>query len=202
MKKFVCIFLTIILMFSFAACANKEKNSELQNSMVENITNKQQGNETIESSQNFNDLSQGNASSMEMEDKVGINITQGQSSNESGVDVDLTTFSVTMAFAEVYNMMMAPEDYLGKNIKITGMYDLLKDIETGDSYKGIIIADATACCFQGLGLVFDDSYTSEEDYPQLSQEVTVVGRFEVDEVEDSGFTTYHLVDVYVVENGD
>lgn len=67
-----------------------------------------------------------------------------------GVDVDLATLSSTMVYSEVYNMMRAPEKYIGKTIKMKGAYNLYHDEVTGNDYYTCLIADATACCQQGI----------------------------------------------------
>ena len=39
-----------------------------------------------------------------------------------GIDVDLTALSSTMVYAEVYNMITAPEQYRGKVVKMEGLF--------------------------------------------------------------------------------
>ena len=44
------------------------------------------------------------------------------------VDVDLTTLSSTMVYAEVFNMMMSPDDYIGKTIRMTGIFTVYQAV--------------------------------------------------------------------------
>ena len=37
------------------------------------------------------------------------------------VDLDLTQLSSTLIYSEVYNMLITPDDYKGKNIKMKGL---------------------------------------------------------------------------------
>jgi hypothetical protein len=53
---------------------------------------------------------------------------------DGGVDVDLTQLSNTMVYAEVYNMMANPLDYLGKTVKATGPYYATYYDATGQYY--------------------------------------------------------------------
>ncbi len=95
-----------------------------------------------------------------------------------GVDVDLTVMSSTVVYSEVYNMMMAPDEYVGKVVKMQGPCAIYHDENTDINYYACIIQDATACCSQGLEFVLNDSYVEPDDYPEAGEEITVVGTFE------------------------
>lgn len=95
------------------------------------------------------------------------------------VDVDLTVLSATMVYSEVYNMMVNPEDYIGKSIRMRGEYSYMHDDTTGNDYFACIIRDATACCAQGIEFVLTDDYVYPDDYPQMGDEITVTGVFDV-----------------------
>ena len=58
-----------------------------------------------------------------------------------------------MVYATVYQMMMEPEQYEGKTIRIDGNYYISKDEATGNTYHFCVIKDALACCAQGLEFV-------------------------------------------------
>ena len=60
-----------------------------------------------------------------------------------GIDVDLTALSSTMVYSEVYNMMTSPEDYIGKTVKMKGMYSVYHDESTDKYCFACIIKDAT-----------------------------------------------------------
>ncbi|MCR5476584.1 MAG: hypothetical protein K6E92_03035 [Lachnospiraceae bacterium] len=94
---------------------------------------------------------------------------------EEEVDVDLTVLSSTMVYSEVYNMMVTPEDYLGKIVKMEGMAASFYDEVTGNTYYACIISDATACCSQGIEFVLAEGY----DYPEDGEDVCVSGVFDL-----------------------
>lgn len=108
-----------------------------------------------------------------------------------GVDVDLTRLSSTMVYSEVYNMMNAPGDYIGKTIKMTGQFVYYEDPDTKARYFTCIIGDAMACCSQGLEFVMEGDLAYPDDYPELGAEITVIGEFQ--SYEENGMTWYHLV---------
>lgn len=106
--------------------------------------------------------------------------------------LDLTALSSTMIYSEVYNMMVTPEDYVGRKVKMKGQFAVYQNPETGENYYAAVIADATACCQQGLEFVLSEKYKYPEDYPQLGTEVVITGVFEI--YKEKGFPYCHLVD--------
>ena len=51
-------------------------------------------------------------------------------SSEEGIDIDLTNLSATVVYSEVYDMMMMPDQYIGKTIKMDGTYSAFYDEAT------------------------------------------------------------------------
>ncbi len=94
------------------------------------------------------------------------------------IDVDLTVLSSTMVYSEVYNMMASPEEYVGKIVKMDGLFAYYLDEATGNYYFACIIQDATACCAQGIEFVLAGDYTYPDDYPEVNAEICVVGVFD------------------------
>ena len=111
---------------------------------------------------------------------------------DDGIDVDLTQLSSTMVYSEVYNMMYTPDDYIGKAVKMKGQFAYYEDPETKAQYFACIIADATACCSQGLEFILTGEHTYPNDYPELGSEITVTGTFEV--YTENGFQYCRLKD--------
>ena len=119
-----------------------------------------------------------------------------------GVDVDLTVLSSTMVYSEVYNMLYYdPESYYGKTIKMTGVFSIYQMVVDGVTQPdpvayACIIADATACCAQGMEFVLEGDFTYPDDYPELGAEITVIGEFQP--YEENGMTWYHLINARMV----
>ena len=93
------------------------------------------------------------------------------------IDVDLTQLSSTMVYSEVYNMLNKPDGYKGKTVKMNGAFSVYEDEATGNVYLACIIADATACCSQGIEFVLAGNHKYPDDYPELGSDITVVGTF-------------------------
>ena len=100
---------------------------------------------------------------------------------DNKVDVDLTSLSSTMVYAEVFNMIMNPENYDNKIVKMKGQFALFEDMENGKPFYACVIPDATACCLQGFEFVPLPEYNYPKDYPKVDSEITIVGKFEYDE---------------------
>ncbi len=88
-------------------------------------------------------------------------------------DLDLVQSSPTIVYAEVYHMMNEPEDYVGKLVRMEGICAAYRYPD--HTVYGCIIADATACCKQGMEFVLTEN--SPENYPAPGSEIVVSGRF-------------------------
>ncbi len=105
-------------------------------------------------------------------------ITDGEESSDT-VDYDLTAMGSDMVYATVYQLMMNPKDYVGKTFKISGTYYATFYDLTQLNYHYVVIADAAACCAQGIEFVWDDgSHVYPDEYPEHGTEVEVTGVFE------------------------
>ena len=100
-----------------------------------------------------------------------------QETGQGNVDVDLTKLSSTMVYSEVYNMLTAPGDYTGKTVKMTGSFNVWHDDQKDKNYFSCLIADATACCAQGIEFELKDSNKYPNEYPQQGSMITVTGTF-------------------------
>ena len=105
------------------------------------------------------------------------------------IDVDLTVYSRTMVYAEVYNMMVSPEQYIGKTVKMKGQFAYYHDEPTDNYYYVCIIQDATACCAQGIEFILTEDYTYPDDYPEVDAEICVVGVFDTYQEGDYTYCT-------------
>ena len=108
-----------------------------------------------------------------------------QTQSADGIDVDLTVLSSTMVYSEVYNMMVTPDSYIGKTIKMKGQFAVYQATDESGAfipdqmYFACFIADATACCSQGREFALACEHAYPDDYPELGSEITVTGIFEL-----------------------
>lgn len=106
------------------------------------------------------------------------------------VDIDLTALSGIMVYSEVNSMISFPDNYIGKTVKMQGQFTIYQATDESGAfipdqiYFACVIADATACCSQGLEFALAGEHTYPDDYPELGAEITVVGTFEWYEEDD------------------
>ncbi|MCR5310578.1 MAG: MSCRAMM family adhesin SdrC [Lachnospiraceae bacterium] len=90
------------------------------------------------------------------------------------VDVDLTKLSSTMVYSEVLNMMTYPDNYVGKTVRMSGLFASYHDDASGNDYYACVIQDATACCAQGIEFILNEDYS----YPEGYKEICVAGTYD------------------------
>lgn len=180
MKRLFCLLLAVCMMVSLCACG---KDSE-------------EGAGNDASSSNEESSASTESIPTPKEKETPEESDQPQASAD-GVEVDLTVLSSTMVYSEVYNMLYNdPAHYFGKTVKAKGtfsLYQLVTDgvLQPDPVAYACIIADATACCAEGMEFVLEGDYTYPDDYPELGAEITVIGEFQ--SYEENGMTWYHLV---------
>ena len=178
MKKTVSFLLAALLALSLAGCGGSQapvqaasKGSGSTSQTVSDVlANAGQDLGTEEKAGTEGDWS--TISDAEREELLAEGAAQGSSTE--GVDVDLTAMSSTMVYAEVSNIMYEPDDYVGKIIRMKGQAASAYAESTDTAYYAIIIADATACCAQGIEYLL-----AEGEYPADQTEAIVTGEFEL-----------------------
>ena len=117
---------------------------------------------------------------IEEDTETNEDTTDTDSVNMDGtVDYDLTQMNSDMVYATVYQMMVEPEQYVGKTFRVRGTYYAGKDEKNGNYYHYCVIKDAMACCAQGLEFVWEDgTHAYPEEYPAEETEIEVEGTFE------------------------
>ncbi|MBR6045990.1 MAG: hypothetical protein IKP47_10200 [Ruminococcus sp.] len=116
----------------------------------------------------------------------GIDVTNGD------IDVDLTKLSGNLCYAQVFELLNNPEEYLGKRVRAKGTFAYTTDESTGGEYFAVFIADASACCAQGIEFVLTGQHTYPADYPEIGADITVEGIF--NRYEENGWQYCQLKD--------
>ena len=128
----------------------------------------------------------------------GIAPKEERFGGKNGFDVDLSEMSSTMVYAQVYDMVSAPDSYDGKSVRAKGEFSYFKDDVTGNEYFAVLIKDATACCAQGIEFVLDGK-KYPDDYPKEGTEILVSGTF--DHYDEDGYTYCRLLGASLEECG-
>lgn len=96
---------------------------------------------------------------------------------DDGIDLDLVGQSSTIVYSEVYSMMISPEDYRHKTIRICGY------LTEGKNSRGVqapvcLIPDAAQCCAQGMLFEWEGTHVYPDDYPAEGEQIVIQGEFD------------------------
>lgn len=210
MKKWISCFLCLVIAFTLTGCDNNKQsgkavnqtagvNDVLEAGLAEKEDESENSSLSVASSteETVNGKTESAGGDIPKAEAINESNTSGHTAIETeGVDVDLTTLSSTMVYSEVYNMLVSPENYIGKTVKMDGLFALYHDETTDNYYFACIVADATACCSQGIEFVLKDDYTYPDDYPTEGGEICVIGEF--DTYQEAGYTYCTLRDAELV----
>ena len=199
MKKSM-VLLSLLITMGLTACGGKNNDSSklesqnaVQSAIDEQIAKESAGGEDdgepkapeakVESeptTERYNALTTEKKPEEKTEEKKAEKAASTTDASASGdVDIDITSMSSDMIYSTVYQLMMDPQSYVGKQIKIKGNYYSQWFEDTQQYYHFVIIQDATACCQQGLEFVWEDgSHVYPDEYPAENTEVEVIGTFE------------------------
>ncbi len=177
-KKAIKILSIVVLAAILTACGNNDsKVNQVIQSQMQKADNKGNQSETAEKPESD--------TTAETTVEPQSEATATDNTPKSDVDVDLTELSSTMVYSEVYNMMYTPENYIGKTIRMSGTFVVYTNQDESQFYPAVLIADATACCSQGLEFVLEGNPSYPEGYPEMETKITVVGVFET--YEEDGY---------------
>ena len=169
MKKLAGYLLLLAVLCALAACGDGD------------VKTRNAGGAGSSVSQVMEEAAQKTDASAQTEQTSSVEAVQSPENHTSDaadgeIDIDLTKLGSTMVYSEVFNMMSVPGEYVGKTVKMSGTFSLYEG-ETRN-YYACVIADATACCAQGIEFVRRGDYRYPEDYPAVGDPITVVGVFD------------------------
>lgn len=102
------------------------------------------------------------------------------------IHFDLTKMSGTVVFALVNRMVTEPAKFQGKRIRMGGVFSSYYDDQIDRRFYGCVIADALACCSQGLAFELAKSRKYPEQYPAEGDAIVVEGDFDYEKDEGGG----------------
>lgn len=179
-KKFAILLALASMTMSINACGSEEK--ETSNEPKKVVSSPSSVSDVLEEKTSAS----ASTSSIPLPEEVDSSVVL---SSIDGVDVDLTSLSKTMVYSQVYNMMFYPENFIGKTIRMEGIYTEYFDQATGKRYLACFIMDATQCCSQGVEFELTSDYSYPDDYPTEGDTVVVQGVFDVYEEEGAEYCT-------------
>jgi len=200
MKKLIVLFLCLAMIFMVTGCGNNNSpgrtgkqpagvNDVLEAGMKEEDSKKAATKDKINGSGTDNSETRQNGVNEDAPKPEPIDEAEIAMRSADGIDVDLTVLSSTMVYSEVYSMMVLPGNYVGKTVKMNGVFASYHDEASDKYYFACVISDATACCSQGIEFVLTDEYSYPEDYPEEGGEICVIGTFDTYQEGDYTYCT-------------
>jgi len=176
MKKILICIICLTLAFGVTACGKaSDKDSNGDTKIISDAKNKQEN-------------SKSNTKKEVSKKEVAGDAGKGKSSKSKSkassnkIDVDLNNLNANVVYAQVFQMMTEPDKFIGKRIRMSGQFNVYAAQEGNPSgvteYYAIIIADAQACCQQGIEFVWP-GHTYPEGFPEVKSNASVTGIFEV-----------------------
>ena len=113
------------------------------------------------------------------------------SSDGTKIDFDLSEMNSDLVYASVFQMMIDPDTFANKVIKMRGNFVTYPSSSvTGGKTYAVIISDALACCKQGIEFHYD--FAGKE--PKDGDIVTVTGTYTCDVLPGEIFYNYVKAD--------
>ncbi|MBQ6780553.1 MAG: hypothetical protein IJP62_04900 [Treponema sp.] len=128
---------------------------------------------------------------------LSLVFAQKKTAAKKSSDVDLTKMSATMVYAKVFDMLINPDNYEGRKIRMHGTFEVFEYEMDGKPARSFacIVQDATACCAQGMEFRLKGSPVYPKDYPAQYSDITVSGTFH--QFEEAGMNRILLTDCTV-----
>ena len=176
MKKILACIICLTLAFGVTACGKaSDKDSNGDTKIISDAKNKQENSKSDTKKE---------VSKKEVAGDAGKGKSSKSKSKTKGnkIDVDLNNLNANVVYSQVYLMMTEPDKFIGKRIRMSGQFNVYAAQEGNPSgvteYYAIIIADAQACCQQGIEFVWP-GHTYPEGFPEVKSNASVTGIFEV-----------------------
>ena len=188
MKKILACIICLTLAFGVTACGKaSDKDSNGDTKIISDAKNKQENSKSDTKKE---------VNKKEVADNAGKGKSSKSKSKTKGnkIDVDLNNLNANVVYSQVFLMMTEPDKFIGKRIRMSGQFNVYAAQEGNPSgvteYYAIIIADAQACCQQGIEFVWP-GHTYPEGFPEVKSNASVTGIFEV--YEENGKNYCRLV---------
>lgn len=176
MKKILACIICLTLAFGVTACGKaSDKDSNGDTKIISDAKNKQENSKSDTKKE---------VSKKEVAGDAGKDKSSKSKSKTKGnkIDVDLNNLNANVVYSQVFLMMTEPDKFIGKRIRMSGQFNVYAAEEGNPSgvteYYAIIIADAQACCQQGIEFVWP-GHTYPEGFPEVKSNASVTGIFEV-----------------------
>ena len=176
MKKYTALILTVLML---AGCGNTSQVDKIKEEREKTGTGEVTLSPTDEAV-----AAEAEKAVSEQQEKITEIVTSQQPAvlapdedelKNGDIDIDLTSLNPNMLYAEVFQITGDPEKYQDMKIRAKGTFNYMMD--DGTEYFAVFMADAAACCQQGLEFRTSENLTYPDDYPAIGSPIIVTGTF-------------------------
>ncbi|MBF1174665.1 MAG: hypothetical protein HXL99_04660 [[Eubacterium] sulci] len=183
MKKILACIICLTLAFGVTACGKaSDKDSNGDTKIISDAKNKQENSKSDTKKEVSKKEVAGDAGKDKSSKSKSKTNSNKSKTNSNKIDVDLNNLNANVVYSQVFLMMTEPDKFIGKRIRMSGQFNVYAAEEGNPSgvteYYAIIIADAQACCQQGIEFVWP-GHTYPEGFPEVKSNASVTGIFEV-----------------------
>lgn len=151
MKKLLAIMLSLLLAFALCACGSNTDTTtsaptgDTSTEALDTVNDTQNAGTTL-STPATNAESDTTLSSLAVRQDEGKESAAAAQLDQYDVDIDLKGLNNNMTTAQMQAIMQDVKPYLGKTIRVTGLYEKTHYDETNLDYNWVIGYDDTGCC--------------------------------------------------------
>ena len=192
MKKLTSILLTALLIFGLCACGSNQvqpapaDTTAPPSGNVDQITDATDSGTTLTAPDNSSDMT---TSSLAVSENVQDQEAVAAKLAEYDVDIDTMGLNNNMVTAQMTAISQDPASYLGKRIRVTGVYQQTYYEQTDKYYNYVLGYDETGCCAAwGMEFYGDEVPEKIESYASISMVGTI-------STYDEEGITYSFIDV-------
>ena len=188
MRQLLSIVLVICISLTVCSCGSKPTSGSRQESSSPTV------NDVLEEKTSESDISSDMNETQTEADESTDESYSDDSSTYLNVDIDLTAMNANMVYSQVYDMLMEPDSYIGKTVKMNGQFAVYEGEDR--VYCACLVADATACCQQGVEFILEGNPPYPDAYPELGSDITVSGIFDtyIETMAGQDFLYIQLID--------
>jgi len=129
---------------------------------------------------------------------AGGDTSQSGESETKSTDVDLTALSETVLSAELMNIIVNSDDYIGKTITVSGTYSYIFHEAAGIYYHYVITKQGDECCQEGLEFILAGDHVFPDDYPTMGTPIEITGVFSRDQGDSIRFFYLATDDIHIL----
>jgi len=191
MKKLCVCLIACLLVFTLCACGEKSQTAPSEptappSDNVDQIQDTTDSGTTLSAPDNSSDVT---TSSLAVTENLQAQEAAAEKLADYDVDIDTTGLNNNMVTAQMTAITKDPASYLGKRIRVTGVYDKTYYEPTDKYYNYVLGYDDTGCCAAwGIEFYGDEVPAEIETYTSISMVGTI------STYEEEGIT-YVFIDV-------